>query len=147
MSTEEEKDPRAARLSKLEAHRKLERERQEKEQDESEGRELEAFELSDKLEATLGEPRKGFAIINNRAGVFAIRKPDTRAIRTWEHATDKQKLSAEWLIAYLRHYIEPKEKLQTWMALCAERPGLLWQTSDAFVELMFVDRGMLEKKG
>jgi hypothetical protein len=135
------------RADALAAHREARAKRAEEERDKADALELEAFELEAKLEAKLGKSGEEFAIVNNRFGVFAVRKPDTRAIRNWERATDKEKLSIEWMLGLLRHYIEPTEKAIPWAQLGAQRPGLVWQTGEAFVELMGIDRSKLEKKG
>lgn len=137
------------RLAELRA---ADAERETKEQEAADERELEARELAVLLE---GKGLKGgvdFKVIaNSLGGVFAVKKPDTRAIRNWENAGEKQKLSLEWQIGLIRHYIiEPDDKAAgkalLWAQTCAQRPGLCWQTSNAFVELMGVDIESVQKK-
>lgn len=127
-------------------------EREAKAQDDADARELEARELVLELEARGMKRDADFKVVSNPlGGVFALRKPDTRAIRNWESASEKQKLSLEWQIGILRHYIvEPDEKAPgkgiVWAQTCAKLPGLCWQTSTAFVELMGVDVEAFQKK-
>lgn len=144
--TAEAKDA-LARTERLVALRQKQAERDQAEKEAGDARELEALELVEVLEAKIGARDVEFAIVNNRFGVFAVRKPDTRAIKNWERASEKEKLSVEWQLGLIRHYIEPAEKAIVWLKLGAERPGLVWQTSEAFVDLMGIDRSKLEKKG
>ncbi len=148
--TESKKDPAVAteeaRLERLSRARKARDERQQADERAGEDRLIEAEELSTALVGTLGERGVDFQIVSNPHGVFAIRKPDSQAIRIWEQASEKKKLSLEWMISYLRHYIEPKEKALLWCQVCAQRPGLLWATSTIFLELMGVDVHEQEKK-
>ncbi len=135
------------RADRLAAHRQKQTERAGAETEAAEMRELEAFDLAESLEAKLGGARDvAFGIVNNRFGVFAVRKPDTRGVRTRQNASEKQRLSLEWEIAFLRHYIEPPEKAVLWMQTGAERPGLVWQTGEVFIALMGVDTSAREKK-
>jgi hypothetical protein len=113
---------------------------------EAEVRKLDAAELTASLVAKGMKPRHDFIVVNNRFGVFAVRQPDTKAIRVWEKADDKTKLQLEWQIGVLKHYIEPVDKALLWAQTCATRPGLCWATSNAFVELMGVDVDAVQKK-
>lgn len=140
---------------RLEELRKADAERETREQEESDLRELEARELQASLEAKSLKKGTDFEIVSNRlGGVFALRKPDTRAIRNWEQADEKKKLSSEWQIGLIRNYVvDPDDKDPQkgrrgleWAASCAKWPGLLWQTTDAWVELMSVDRDGIAKK-
>ena len=137
------------RLAELRA---LNAERAARQSDQADERELEAEELAVTLEARGMKRDSDFKLIDNAlGGVYALRRPDTRAIRNWENASEKQKLSLEWQIGILRHYIlEPDEKAPgkalLWAQTCAQRPGLCWQTSTAFVELMGVDVESHQKK-
>ena len=121
-------------------------------QAEADERELEAEELAATLEAKGQKRGADFVVVSNRlGGVFALRRPDTRAIRNGENASDKNKLSLEWNIGLLRHYIvEPDEKAPgkalLWAQTSAQRPGLCWQTASAFVELMGVDVDSYNRK-
>ena len=121
-------------------------------QEEADSREYAVRELVLSLEAKGAKRDADFKIIDNTlGGLYALKKPDTRAIRNWENASEKQKLSLEWQIGLLRHYIiEPDEKAAgkslLWAQTCAQRPGLCWQTSAAFVELMGVDLESNQKK-
>lgn len=137
-----------APADRLEELRKAKAQRADKEKEAEEARELEALELEEKLRGELGGERGvAFEIINNRFGVFGLKRPDTRAIRNWEQATEKQKVSVEWQVGLLRHYIVPQERGLVWAQTVGDnRPGLLWQTADAFVDLMGIDRAALEKK-
>ena len=143
--TQEQKD----RLAQL---REEEVSRAQDARDEADLRELEARELTATLEARGLKRDAGFkVIVNARGGVFAVKKPDTRAIRNWENAADKDRLNLEWMIGLLRHYIvEPDEKAAgkalLWAQTCAHLPGLCWQTSAAFIELMGVDLEAAQKK-
>lgn len=137
-------DAKRARLAELRA---AETERLAAEAEADEERELEERELAATLAATLGKRGVDFEIVSNKlGGVYGVRKPDTKAIRNWEQADEKKKTSLEWQIGLLRHYVEPEDKRLTWARTCAERPGLAWQTADAFVTLMGVDRDGLAKK-
>jgi hypothetical protein len=142
-------DTKRDRLAELRAR---DAERESKAQEDADVRELEARELQIALEEKGLKVNADFkVIVNPLGGVFALRKPDTRAIRNWENASEKQKLSLEWQIGLLRHYIvEPDEKAPAkallWAQTCAQRPGLCWQTSTAFVELMGVDVEAHQKK-
>lgn len=132
---------------RLEEVRKRRAEREKAEQAAADARDLEAHELELLLEDELkGVRSEAFEIVNNRFGVFAIRKPDSQAIRNWERASEDKKASLEWQIGILRHYVCPAEKQIPWAQLAAERPGLCWQTAEAFVDLMGIDRSRLEKK-
>lgn len=132
---------------KLAEFRQKASERDTAEQEASDLRELESHELVATLETKGLKHGSDFEIINNRlGGVYAIRKPDGRAIRNWEQASEKNKLSLEWQIGLLRHYIEPQDKAVLWAQTCAQRPGLCWQTADRFVEMMSVDREGLARK-
>lgn len=106
------------------------------EQQDADERELQAEELAATLEETIGKRGVDFAIVSNRFGVFALRRPDTQAIRNWERADDKKKLSLEWQIGLLKHYIVPESTSLLWAQTGAQRPGLVWQTSNEFVDLM-----------
>src|SRR5579872_4424990 len=98
----------------------------------AEERELASEELALVLEQALGGPLgEAFAIVNNRFGVFGLRKPDAGGLRKWERAKDSEKESLEWMIGFLGPYIEPTEKCLPWKQTCAERPGLCWQTANA----------------
>ena len=121
-------------------------ERETAEASEAEVRDLEAAELTAALVAKGQKSGHDFIVVKNRFGVFAVRQPDTKAIRVWEKADDKTKLSLEWQIGVLRHYIEPAEKALLWAQTSATRPGLCWATSNAFVELMGVDVDAVQKK-
>jgi hypothetical protein len=127
-------------------------ENQAKAQEDAEEREFMARELVVSLEARGLKRDSDFKVVDNAlGGLFAVRRPDTRAIRNWESSTDKQKQNLEWMIGLLRHYIiEPDEKAPAkallWAQTCAQRPGLCWQTSSAFVELMGVDLEAAQKK-
>jgi len=140
------------RQSRLAELRALDAEREAKAQEAAEERELEARELAFSLEQKgLKEGHDFKVLVSAIGGVFAIRKPDGKAIRNWELASEKQKLSLEWQIGLLRNYIvEPDEKSPTkgiqWAQLSAQRPGLCWKASTAFVELMGVDVEERQKK-
>lgn len=142
-------DTQKERLAAL-RHARMEREA--KERDEADARELEAEELAALLEGRGLKRDADFKIVANRlGGVFALRRPDMRAIRSWENAKEKDRLSLEWNVGLLRHYIvEPDDKAPTrallWAQTCAQRPGLCWETSTAFVELMGVDLDDKQKK-
>jgi hypothetical protein len=147
MALDEQQRDRLAELRQASAVRATEA------RDESDARELEGEELAMALQAKGLKRDVDFAIINNPlGGVYALRKPDTRAIRNWESASDKQKLQLEWQIGILRHYIvDPDEKQEgarglVWAQNSALRPGLCWETSTAFVRLMGVDVEGLQKK-
>jgi len=73
------------------------------------------------------------------------------------------KLSSEWQIGLIRHYVvdtdvptaAPGANQQAtpsgkrgleWAQACAKWPGLLWQTTNAWIELMSVDREAVAKK-
>lgn len=118
----------------------------------AEERELEARELGATLEARGLKRDLDFKVIDHAmCGVYAIRKPDGRAIRNWDNASDKEKLTLEWLIGIMRHYIiEPDEKAPAkalqWAQMCGQRPGLCWTTSTAFIQLMGVDTEAHQKK-
>lgn len=123
------------------------------EQDEADARELEGEELAATLEAKGLKRKVDFAIVVNRlGGVYALRKPDARAIRNWESASEKQKISLEWAIGLVRHYIIDADGQAAgsrgiaWAQMCAQRSGLCWQTTTAFVELMGVDIEAIQKK-
>jgi hypothetical protein len=137
---------------RLAAHRQAEAEREASAQEEADLRELEAHDLAASLEGKHGKRGVDFEVINNAlGGVYAIRKPDTRANRNWEQASEKSRLSLEWMIGLLRHYIiEPDEKApgkaNQWMQACGARPGLCWQTAEKFVEMMGIDREAAQKK-
>ena len=136
-------DKQKERLAELQKQRA---ESEQAETDRALERELAAEELAVKLAPALGKRGEDFAIISNRYGVFGLRKPDAQAIRNWERAEEKQKLSLEWQIGILRHYIEPKDTALPWAQTCAQRPGVCWQTAEAFVELMGVDRETVARK-
>lgn len=141
----EDKD--AALQARLEAMHTRRKEQADQEEKAQELRQLEVFELEQKLEGELkGKRGVDFEIIDNRFGLFALRRPDTRAIRNWEQASDEKKQSLEWQTGVLRHYIYPSDQQIPWAQLATERPGLCWQTANAFVDLMGVDRSNLEKK-
>ena len=139
-------DKQRERLAELRAQ---DIEREAKKQEEADLRELEARELVLNLEDKGLKRDIDFKIVSNPiGGVYALRKPDTRAIRNWEQASDKQKLSLEWQIGLIKHYIvDPDEKDPTaqdkrgiaWAQMCGARPGLCWQTVNAFGELMGMD--------
>lgn len=162
-------DKQRERLAELRA---AETDRQARAQEESEALELEALELRAALESVgLKEGSDFKIVVNALGGVYAVRKPDTRAIRNWENATQKQQLNLEWVISLLRHYIlmpgevaipkaahgqsapemapgvrpEGSRGIE-WSQMCAQRPGLCWQTLRAFLELMGVDIEGAEKK-
>jgi len=150
MALDEAKKERLAKLRAEEA------ERQTREQEEADERELEALELTAALEGRGQKRGVDFVVINNRAGVFALKKPDTGAIRRWEAAKEKERLSLEWQIGFLGKYIveldeqavkagRPPQGL-TWQQTSQKFPGLCWQTANAFVDLMAVDRSETEKK-
>ncbi len=148
MTEPKTKDPselEADRLKRLAVAQKAREDRQQAEERAREDRLIEAEELAASL-ATLGTRGVDFQIVSNPHGVFAIRKPDSQAIRIWEQASEKKKLSLEWMISYLRHYIEPKDRGLLWCQISAQRPGLLWATSTVFLELMGVDVHEQEKK-
>ena len=148
---------------RLEELRKKDIEREQLAQEDADARELEARELQANLEArpsmggVAGATMKDGTdfIINNRlGGVYALRRPDGRGIRAWEQASDKQKLSPEWQIGLLRNYIvdpnpnNPQKGMRgiEWAQQCAQWPALLWMTTNAWIELMGVDRELLAKK-
>lgn len=152
---------------RLAALREKDAERDTASQDAADARELEGRELVLACEAKGWKEGHDFKIVSNPiAGVFAVRKPDARGIRTWENATEKQRLTLEWVISFLRHYIvgldeqpmpqagqKPEDgrplegaKGLVWAQASAQRPGLCWQTSRTFLELMGVDFEALEKK-
>lgn len=131
---------------RLEELRTVREKREAAEAQAAEIRELEAEELALTLETQGGRRGEDFEVLTNRFGVFAITKPDTQAIRNWEKAVDAQKASLEWQIGILRHYIVPMDRQLVWAQTCATRPGLCWQTAEAFVDLMGIDRSRLEKK-
>lgn len=146
-------DQQRERLAELRA---ADVDREAKKQEEADLLELEARELATTLEARGEVGGVDFKIIaSTLGGVFAVRKPDGRAIRNWEQASEKQKLSLEWQIGLLRHYIvEVDEKAPggagargiVWAQKCAGRPGLCWATSAAFVELMGVELDSSQRK-
>lgn len=111
-------------------------------------RELEALELQAKIVAeTKGVRGRDFAIVNNVFGVFAVRKPDAQAIGNWDRARDEDRLSLEWQIALLRNYIFPdKARGIEWAQIASDRPGLVWETANAFLELMGVSKSAVSKK-
>jgi hypothetical protein len=141
---------------RLEELRKSASQRQADEQDAADARELEAEELAAKLEAQGLVRGADFEVINNRlGGVYAVRRPDSRALRNWEAADEKKKGNSEWQIGLIRHYIvdpegtDPKAQGSrgiVWAQTCAQRPGLLWQTTNAFIDLMSVDRDVATRK-
>lgn len=141
-----------ARRSRLAELRATDVDRETRETEAAEERELEARELAATLEQQGQKRDVDFKVVVNAiGGVYAIRKPDGKAIRNWEQASEKSKLSLEWMIGILKHYIiEPDErapgKSLQWAQTCAQRPGLCWATSTAFVELMGVDVNA-QKKG
>lgn len=136
-------DPELTRQERLARAQKAREERAAAEERAREDRLILAEELSASLQGVRGVD---FQIVTNPHGVFAVTKPDSQAIRTWEMAPEKKKLSLEWMISYLRHYIVPKERSLEWCQICATRPGLLWDTSNAFLALMGVDVHEQEKK-
>jgi hypothetical protein len=116
--------------------------RQKAEADELEAREqreLEAGELADKLELEGQKRGEDFEIIVNRFGVFAIRKPDHQAITSWDRASNEKKLSLDWQIGILRHYIVSDDGGVRWAQIAAVRPGVCWDTAAAFAKLMGVE--------
>lgn len=157
------------RLAEL---RQREAERGQAAQEADDARELEALELSASLESKGATRGADFLLVSNRlCGVFAIRKPGGKEIRTWEMAKEKDRLNLEWMISFLRPMIvDPSEveipKVQAgqtpphmapdarvhgrraieWAQQCGQRPGLCWQTANAFVELMGVDREAHDRK-
>jgi hypothetical protein len=152
MALDEEKERADAEAKRVKADRlaELRQKRGEAEAAEAQAaddRELAAEELAIVLEQKLGGKRgEAFQVINHRFGVFALRKPDTRAIRNWEQANEKQRMNLEWMIGLMRHYIEPSDKSLTWAQVCADRPGLCWHTGNIFVELMGADQAAIAKK-
>lgn len=146
-------DKQRERLAEL---REAEASRQQRAQEDAEARELEALELRAALEKHGLKEGVDFKIVANAlGGVYALRKPDARGIRNWENATDKQRANLEWTIGMLRHYVVEPESPETqalgnrgivWAQMCAQRPGLCWQTAVAFVELMGVDLEGVQKK-
>jgi hypothetical protein len=133
---------------RLEELLKAKADKQAKQDEADQLRQLEEEELSVKLEQELGGPRgDAFEVINNRfGGVFAIKRPDVQAIRNWEKADEKKKVNTEWQIGLMRHYIAPAEKQIAWAQVCADRPAVCWQTAEAFVTLMGIDRRQLDSK-
>jgi hypothetical protein len=131
--------------AKLEKHREAKLEADKVAADAADLKELEVYELKEKL-ASLGKENEDWRIINNPFGLFAVKKPDARAIKTFENAKDKDKISLEWNIAYLRHYIVPDDRVTVWMQTCGTRAGLAWQTMNEFLKLMGVESADNEKK-
>lgn len=140
MTLTDEQRARLAALREGDAERALEA------AEAADARELEVRELRALLEGRGLKDGVDFKVVDNKlGGTYAVKKPDSRAIRNWEQADDKKKQSLEWLIGLLRHYIvEPDEKTPgaratVWSQTCAQRAGLCWDTANAFVELMGVD--------
>lgn len=142
-------DKQKERLAEL---RQREAERGQADQDADDARELEALELGTAIEAKGLRRGVDFAIVSNRlGGVFALSRPTGKSIRAWELATEKQRLNLEWMIGFLRPMIvEPdgatEKRAIVWAQMCGQRPGLCWQTANAFVELMGVDREERDRK-
>lgn len=114
--------------------------------DAADRQELEVERLAAKCEADGKVRGKDFEIIVNPFGVFAVRAPDDHAILTWENASSKKKDSADWLSQYLRHYIISDDKGIAWATVGAKRPGLVYQTGNAFLKMMGAVTDESEKK-
>jgi hypothetical protein len=115
--------------------------------DAADERELAAEELHAALAGPDMVRGVDFEIVTNPFGVYAIRKPDNQAILNWDNATKGKKLSLDWQIGILRNYILPdKAKGIEWAQVAAQRPGLAWDTSNAFMRLMGVVVEETEKK-
>ena len=71
---------------RLEQLREVREKREAAEAQAAEIRELEAEELALTLETQGGRRGEDFEVLTNRFGVFAIKKPDTQAIRNWENS-------------------------------------------------------------
>jgi hypothetical protein len=133
--------------SQLEKFREARAAKDQAEQDATELREFERESLVAELEKTLGKENVDFKIIDNPFGLFAIRKPDLKAIRNWEQAPEAKRTNLEWAISLLRHYIAPESKSIEWCQIGGNgRPMLIWHTANAFVELMGLDKTAAGKK-
>jgi hypothetical protein len=133
-----------AKKERLAEVRKLAAEREQAARDAADLLELEAEELHLKQSGTRGVD---FEIIKNRFGCFAVKKPDDRAIAAWDRQTPEKKLETDWIITWLRHYILPDAAEGVrWAQIAAQRPGLAWETANAFLALMGVSRDEAAKK-
>ena len=121
--------------------------REAQEQEEADSRELEEEELCLKLEEEL-KGRRGidFEIINNKFGVFGLRKPDGRAISSIDKASAEKQATLQWNIDLLKHYIVPQERSLAWVQVAADRTGLCWETALAFKALAGESSLVFKKK-
>lgn len=106
---------------------------------ELEDREIEVAELTEKLEvSTKGKRGTDFEVVSTPFGVYGIRKPDHQAVTNWDKATNEKRLSLDWQIGLLRHYILPDPNVDgiAWAQQGALRPGIVWETAAAFTALM-----------
>ena len=99
--------------------------------------ELEELRLDEQLSAA-GKRGKDYEIVATDYGVFGVKTPDTKGIDAWDRLTkkDSSELTGDKVVAILRHYIVPPERVNDFHRVATERPMIANRVGLAFVSLM-----------